>query len=122
MVADASMERQSEVLTGCEVVRPAGCTTGSGEIDLANAPMPGQRIATLLGMGDLILDCRPVAFLDAAGLHLLAEGGVVAITAGVAVCLRCSPEVTETLNLCGVRELPGIVLDRDSHDSPGARR
>jgi hypothetical protein len=38
------------------------------------------------------------------------------------VRLRCSPRVLETLQLCGVREISGVVLDRGNHDGPGSLR
>jgi anti-anti-sigma factor len=116
------MEQRTEVLTGCEVVWSVGCLTVSGEIDLANAPVIEQRIRALLGMGDIIVDCRAVTFSDVAGFRMLTRVGVAAIAADTVVRLRCSPGVLETLQLCGVREIPGVVLDRDNHDGPGSLR
>jgi anti-anti-sigma factor len=114
------MERHSEDATDCEVVYSTGCITMSGEIDIANATVTGRRMCAHLTPGNVVVDCRAVTFLDAAGLHMLAQLGVAAIAAGAVVSLRCSPAVTETLNLCDVRELPGLVLDRDDHESPGS--
>lgn len=115
------MERQSEFLTGCEVVWSTGSITISGEIDVANAPALGQRMRALVRTGQLVVDCRSVTFLDIAGLRMLAEVGVAALAAGVTVCLRCSPVVTELMDLCGVRELPGVALEQDGRDSPGSQ-
>jgi anti-anti-sigma factor len=116
------MEQQTEVLTGCEVVWSVGCLTVSGEIDLANAPVIEQRIRALLGMGNILVDCRAVTFLDVAGFRMLTRVGVAAIAADTIVRLRGSPRVLETLQLCGVREIPGVVLDPDTHDGPGSLR
>src|SRR5690242_9236071 len=116
------MEQQTEVLTGCEVVWSVGCLTVSGEIDMANAPVIEQRIRALLAMGNILVDCRAVTFLDVAGFRMLTRVGVAAIAADMIVRLRCSPRVLETLQLCGVREIPGVVLDRDNHDGPGSLR
>ena len=113
------MERQSEVLTGCEVVWSVGCLTISGEIDLANAPMIGQRIRALMGVEHVVVDCRAVTFLDVAGLRMFHRMGAAAVAADTVVRLRYSPVVTETLTLCGVREIPGVVLDQDDHDGGG---
>jgi len=116
------MEQQTEVLTGCEVVWSVGCLTVSGEIDLANASVIEQRIRALLGTGNILVDCRAVTFLDVAGFRMLTRVGVAAIAADTIVRLRCSPRVLEMLQLCGVREIPGVVLDRDNHDGPGSLR
>jgi anti-anti-sigma regulatory factor len=85
-----------------------------------NAPMIEQRIRALLGGGNVVVDCRVVAFLDVAGLRMLARVGIAAVTAGTVLRLRCSPAMMEMLNVCGVRELPGLELDLDDHDGPGA--
>ena len=95
---------------------------GIREIHLANAPVIEQRIRALLGMGNILVDCRAVTFLDVAGFRMFTRVGVAAIAADTIVCLRCSPRVLETLQLCGVREIPGVVLDRDNHDGPGSLR
>ncbi|WP_433717279.1 STAS domain-containing protein [Actinoplanes sp. CA-051413] len=116
------MERQSEVLAGCEAVWSAGWIAVSGAIDAANAPVVGHRMRALVGPGELHVDCRSVTFLDAAGLRMLAEVGATAHAEGATVCLQCSPAVTEMLTLCGVRELPGVTLKHASHDSPGSRQ
>ena len=72
------------------------------------------------------MDCRDVTFLDVGGLRMLARVGAAATAAGAVVRLRCSPAVTETLSVCGLREIPGLVLDLDldldDHDSPGSLR
>jgi len=115
------MKRQSEVLAGCEVVWTPGLITLSGEIDVANAPALEQRMRALVGPEELVLDCRSVTFLDVAGFRMLAEVGLMAMAAGTTVCLQCSPVVTEMLNLCGVRELPGVALEHDSDESAGSR-
>lgn len=115
------MKRQSEIVAGCEVAWSPGWIVVSGAIDLANAPMLERRMRALIGPGQLLVDCRAVTFLDVAGLRMLAEVGAVALAAGTAVCLQCSPVVTEMLNLCGVRELPGVALEHESQESPGSR-
>jgi anti-anti-sigma factor len=116
------MDRRSEDATGCQVGWPARCFTVSGEIDSVNAPMIEGRIRAFLSAGDVVVDCRAVTFLDVAGLRMLARTGVAAIAAGAVVRLQCSPAVTETLDVCGMRELPGVVLDLDDDDSPGSLR
>ena len=116
------MERQSEVLAGCEAEWSAGWIAVSGAIDAASAPGLGQRLRALVGPGQLDVDCRSVTFLDVAGLRMLAEVGATAHAVGATVCLQCSPAVTEMLTLCGVRELPGVALKHGSHDSPGSRQ
>lgn len=112
-----SMGWQSEVLIGCELLWSAGCIRVCGDIDLANASAVERRIRALIGLEDLIVDCREVTFVDAAGIRMLARVGAAAVAAGANVRLRCSPVVIETLKLCYVRELPGLTLDRGSHDS-----
>ena len=114
------MERQSEVLADCEVVWSVGRIEVSGAIDVANAPVLGERMRALVGDGELVVDCRSVTFLDVAGFRMLAEVGAAALARGATVCLQCSPVVTEMLNLCGVRELPGVVLEQDSQDDQGS--
>jgi len=116
------MEQRSEDSTGCEVGWSAECVAVSGEIDSANAPVIEQRIRGILSAGDVVVDCRAVTFLDVAGLRMLARMGDAAVALGAVVRLHCSPAVTETLNVCGVRELPGVVLNPDDHDSPGSLR
>src|SRR3954469_1470441 len=107
------MERRSEDVTGREVVWSGGCITVSGDIDSANAPVIEQQMCALLGAGSVVVDCRAVTFLAVAGLRMLAQLGVAAIAVGAVVHLRCSRCVTETFSLCGMRELPGLVLDLD---------
>ena len=116
------MERRPEDSTGCEVAWSVGYITVSGEIDAANAAVIERRIRALINAGDVVVDCSAVTFLDVAGLRVLARTGVAAIDAGVVVRLRCSPAVTETLEVCGMRELPGVVLDLDDDDTPGSLR
>jgi anti-anti-sigma factor len=116
------MERQSEVLAGCEVVWSTGWIMVSGAIDLASAPALERRLRALVGPGELVVDCRSVTFLDVAGLRMLAGLGDLARAGGTTVCLHCSPEMTEMLTLCGVRELPGVALRPENDDSPGSRR
>jgi anti-anti-sigma factor len=112
----------SEELTGGEVVWSAGCITVSGEIDSANARVIGRRMVALLIPGSIVVDCREVTFLDAAGLRMFADLGRAAIDVGAVVHLQSSPAVTETIKLCGVQELPGLVLDRDDADGPRTPR
>jgi anti-anti-sigma factor len=116
------MERSSEDAIDCEVVCSTGCITVSGEIDIANATVIGRRLRAHLTPRNVVVDCRAVSFLDVAGFRMFAQLGIEAIAAGAVVCVRCSPAMTETLNLCGMRDLPGLVLDRDDHDSPGDTR
>jgi anti-anti-sigma factor len=116
------MERRSEDTTGGEVVWSAGRITVSGEIDFANATMIGRQLRDLLAPGSVVVDCRAVTFLDVAGLRMLAGLGAAAIDAGTVVRLCCSPAVTKTMNLCGLRELRGLILDRDDHDRPESPR
>lgn len=115
------MEQQSEVLAGCEVVWSPGRIRFSGAIDMANAPALGRRLRALLGPGQLAVDCRSVTFLDVAGLRMLAEVGLAALAANGTVCLQCSPVVTDMLDLCGVRELPGVALEHGSKDGSGSQ-
>jgi hypothetical protein len=68
------------------------------------------------------MDCGLVSSLDVTNFRMLSELGVGALAAGATVRLRCSPAVTESLNLCGVRQLTGVVQNGDSHDSPGSIR
>jgi anti-anti-sigma factor len=114
------MEWHSEQLAGCELAWSAGSITMSGEIDAADAPMIENVLRTLLGAGSFVVDCRAVTFIDVAGLRMIAQVGVAATAVGAVVGLHCSPAVTETLNLCGLHELPGLVLTRDDHDSAGS--
>jgi anti-anti-sigma factor len=116
------MKQQSEMLAGCEVAWSPGLITMSGVIDMANASAIERHMRGLIHSGDLVVDCRSITFLDVAGSRLLAEVGVMAIAAGATVCLQCSQVVTEMLNLCGVREIPGVVLKHENHDRPGSRR
>jgi anti-anti-sigma factor len=116
------MEQQSEILAGCEVVWSPGVITMSGVIDMANAPAIERHMRGLIRSGDLVVDCRSITFLDVAGFRLLAQVGVMAMAAGATVCLQCSQVVTEMLTLCGVREIPGVVLKHEDHDRPGSRR
>jgi anti-anti-sigma factor len=116
------MEQQSEILAGCEVVSSSGVITMSGVIDMANASAIERHMRGLIRSGDLVVDCRSITFLDVAGSRLLAEVGVMAMAAGATVCLQCSQVVTEMLTLCGVREIPGVVLEHESHNRPGSRR
>nr|WP_296065374.1 STAS domain-containing protein [uncultured Actinoplanes sp.] len=94
----------------------------SGEIDAATAPVIEQRVRGLLSAGDVVVDCRAVTFLDVAGLRMFARIGDAAVTTGAVMRLLCSPAVIETFDVCGVRELPGVVLNPDDHDSPGSLR
>jgi anti-anti-sigma factor len=116
------MERHSEDAVDCEVVCFTGCITVSGEIDIANATVIGRRLRAHVAAGNVVADCRAVGFVDVAGLRMFARLGVAAIAAGTVVRVRCSPAITEMLYLCSVRELPGLVLERDDHDCPGSPR
>jgi anti-anti-sigma factor len=116
------MERYSDDAVVCEVVCSDGRITVSGEIDIANATVIGRRLRALLTPGTVLVDCRAVSFIDVAGLRMFAELGGAARAAGAVVRVLCSPAMTETFDLCGLRELPGLMLDRDDHDSPGSPR
>jgi anti-anti-sigma factor len=118
------MERRSEDSAGREVVRSAEGVTLSGDIDEANVPEIERRLCAVLEAGDVVVDGRAVTFLDVAGLRMLARVGVAAAAAGAVVRMRCSPAMTETFNVCGVRELPGLKMERewDDHDGAGSRQ
>ena len=93
--------------------------TVSGAVDAANATAIGRRMRALLTPGDVVADCRAVTFIDVAGCRMLAELGLAALAVGAVVCLRCSPAVTRALDVCGIRDLPGVVIDRDDTTGPG---
>jgi anti-anti-sigma factor len=124
------VEQSSEDSVGCEVLWSAGGVTLSGDIDAVNASVIEQRIRALLGAAEVVVDCRAVTFLDVAGLRMLAQVGISAIARGAVLRLRCSRAMTETFNVCGMRELPGLQLELelelelelDDHDSPGSLR
>jgi anti-anti-sigma regulatory factor len=113
------MEQHTEDATGGEVERSPGGITVSGAIDIANATVIGERMCALLTSGKVVVDSRTVTFLDVAGVRMLARFGLAALARGAVVCVRCSSAITETLAVCGVRELPGLQLD---HGGPGSPR
>ncbi|OJF11200.1 STAS domain-containing protein [Couchioplanes caeruleus] len=121
-----SVERQSEVVAGCEVVWSAGELAVSGEIDVANAAVIGQRIYALVGAPVMTVDCTAVTFLDVAGLRMLLRLGAAAAAKGTILLLHCSPAVWDTFGLCQVWDAPGLViepgtvLDRPDPDRPGS--
>lgn len=110
------MEWRAKNADVCEVVVRSGRVAVSGEIDVANAAVVGRRLRAHLNPGTVVIDCGAVTFVDVAGVRMLAGLGVAALAAGSVVCLRCSPALLETLALCGVRDLPGLTLDRDGSD------
>ncbi|MEV6599869.1 STAS domain-containing protein [Actinoplanes sp. NPDC051346] len=118
------MDRQSEVMAGCEMVWSAGKFAASGEIDAGNAAGVGERIHALVGEPVVTVDCTALTFLDAAGMRMLLRAGAAAAAMDTILHLRCSPAVTETFHLCEVWEAPGLVIeygtvmDRDHSDRP----
>jgi anti-anti-sigma factor len=116
------MERRSEDASGCEVAWSAGCVTVSGEIDISNATVVGQRMSSALNSGDLVVDLRAVSFLDVAGFRMLTRLGAEAAGSGVAVRVRCSRAVIEMMRLYGMSEVPGLHLDCGGHDGPESGR
>ncbi|MDI6105136.1 STAS domain-containing protein [Actinoplanes sp. NEAU-A12] len=106
-----SVDRGFEVVDGCEVVWSAGQIAVSGEIDVGNAEVIGERIRALLGPPVVTVDCAAVTFLDVAGMRMLARVGAAAAAVNTTVRLRRSPSVAETFALCNVDALPGIVMD-----------
>ncbi|MDI6105908.1 STAS domain-containing protein [Actinoplanes sp. NEAU-A12] len=109
------MERQSEVLGGCELVWASAEVRLGGEIDSANVSLVEQRVLPLISGPVTVIDCRSVTFLDAGGVRMLARFGAAALSANTVVRVRCSPWMTITLELCGFEELPGLVL---THEEP----
>lgn len=109
------MERQSEVLSGCELVWASAEIRLGGEIDSANVFLVEQRVLPLIADPVTVIDCRSVRFLDVSGVRMLARFGAAALRANTVVGVRCSPWVTTTLEICGFGELPGLVL---THQEP----
>ncbi len=72
----ASLDPPTSELVSIEITEngPTACVTAVGEIDSTSAPVLRQHLDVLLegGVRELIVDLRPVTFLDSAGLCVLA--------------------------------------------------
>lgn len=108
-----SMDRQPEVVAGCEVAWSADGITLSGEVDAGNAAVIGARIRALLGAPVVTVTCTAVTFLDIAGMRMLVHVGASAAVVDTIVQLRCSPAVLRTFQLCGLGSPMGMVLQGD---------
>ncbi len=104
-------------LGNADVVRLAG------EIDLANAPDIGRRIAGQLGSADAVLiDLTAVSFLDSAGVRLLDAlvGDLDDHGRGIRLVVGESGAARMTLQLCAFRDdLLATDLDRATEELQG---
>ncbi|RAS70039.1 anti-anti-sigma factor [Lentzea atacamensis] len=109
---------QSERLADCELTRADDRIAVTGEIDAANAGAIADRVCGALGGTVVVVDLRAVTFFSAAGVHLLRRIAAAARTSDTIVQVLCSSAVRHTARLCGVTELPGLVLDRSDRREP----
>ena len=111
-------DERSERLTYCELTRTDDRVAVSGEIDVASAEAIADRVCGALTGTVTVVDLRAVTFFGAAGVHLLRKIALAACAADTIVHVPFSPAVRHTMDLCGVTELPGLVLDRSDRREP----
>lgn len=84
----------------------------SGELDLVSSPALEEALDRLSGLGQelVMLDLRPLEFMDSTGLHVLVKAQQRAHDAGQRFALiRGGEQVQRLLNLTGVAEQIKIV-------------
>jgi anti-sigma B factor antagonist len=79
-----------------------------GELDLAVAPEVATAVGDLLDVGftRIVIDLRPLTFLDSAGVHTIASAHRSAAERGCAMSVvRGAPNVQRVIELTGVASL-----------------
>lgn len=88
----------------------------SGELDLSSSPTLAEELreATASGEGPLVLEISELAFIDSTGLRVLIEAAQQLGESGDLVLRNPTRQVTEVLEIAGVREAaPNFVIERN---------
>jgi anti-sigma B factor antagonist len=92
--------------------------TVSGEVDMSNAASIRMRIAELVSPADvaLVIDLSPLAFIDSAGLHAIAE---LAAVLGerrqrLLLCIPDGSQVRRAIETIGIPHAVAMHPDRDA--------
>jgi anti-anti-sigma factor len=104
-------DRRSEVLAFCELAWSDHGLVVTGEIDAANADALAERVRDLIADGGTVIDLAAVGFFGVAGARMLLSAGSFAHGTDRIVHVICSPAVWRVLYLCGMTDIPGLVLD-----------
>ncbi|GAA3392522.1 STAS domain-containing protein [Cryptosporangium minutisporangium] len=109
-------------LSRCDLTRTGACLAIAGEIDEDSASPLVERAAAAIGGGVTRLDLSGVTFFSAAGVRVLVLLGGSAEAEHVVVRVTCSMIVWRILELCGIRQVTGLLLEPPTRRADPAAR